>query len=60
MGGAPTLNEQKRAAKAAKFESVMQQPMVRAVLDRFAGAEIVAVRDIESETPAPAAPEDEG
>ena len=44
-GGAPTLAEQKRAASAAKLESVMQEPMVRAVLDRFPGAEIVAVRD---------------
>jgi len=46
-GGAPTLSEQKKSAKAARFESVMQAPMVRAVLDRFAGAEIVAVRDTE-------------
>jgi DNA polymerase-3 subunit gamma/tau len=45
-GGAPTLAEQKRAAKQARFESVMQEPMVRAVLDRFPGAEIVAVRDV--------------
>ena len=46
-GGAPTLAEQKKSAKAARFESVMQAPMVRAVLDRFAGSEIVAVRDTE-------------
>jgi DNA polymerase-3 subunit gamma/tau len=44
-GGAPTLSEQKRAVANAKLESVMQEPMVRAVLDRFPGAEIVAVRD---------------
>jgi DNA polymerase-3 subunit gamma/tau len=48
-GGAPTLAEQKKAAKAARMESVMQQPMVRAVLDRFPGAEIVAVRDVVAE-----------
>jgi DNA polymerase-3 subunit gamma/tau len=59
-GGAPTLAEQKKAAKAARFESVAQQPLVRAVLDRFAGAEVVAVRDIETESHTPAAPEDEG
>jgi DNA polymerase-3 subunit gamma/tau len=51
-GGAATLAEQKKNAKAARIESVMQAPMVRAVLDRFPGAEIIAVRDVE----APAAP----
>ena len=45
QGGAPTLAEQKQAAKTARFEAVAQEPMVRAVLDRFPGAEIVAVRD---------------
>ena len=45
-GGAPTLAEQKKSAKAARIESVMQAPLVRAVLDRFPGAEIVAVRDV--------------
>jgi DNA polymerase-3 subunit gamma/tau len=48
-GGAPTLAEPKKAAKAARFESVMQEPLVRAVLDRFPGAEIVAVRDVAAE-----------
>jgi DNA polymerase-3 subunit gamma/tau len=46
-GGAPTLAEQKKNAKAARIESVAQAPLVRAVLDRFPGAEIVAVRDLE-------------
>jgi DNA polymerase-3 subunit gamma/tau len=55
-GGAPTLAEQKKNAKAARIESVMQAPMVRAVLDRFPGAEIVAVRDVE--TPPAAETED--
>jgi DNA polymerase-3 subunit gamma/tau len=45
QGGAPTLAEQKQSAKTARFEAVAQEPMVRAVLDRFPGAEIVAVRD---------------
>jgi DNA polymerase-3 subunit gamma/tau len=45
-GGAPTLAEQKQAAKTARFEIAAQEPMVRAVLDRFPGAEIVSVRDI--------------
>ena len=45
-GGAPTLAEQKKAVKAARHERVLQESLVRAVLDRFPGAEIVAVRDI--------------
>jgi DNA polymerase-3 subunit gamma/tau len=48
-GGVPTLAEQKRAAKAARLESVLQEPFVRAVLDRFPGAEVVAVRDLAEE-----------
>ncbi len=44
-GGEPTLAEQRQAARAAKLEAVAQEPLVRAVLDRFPGAEIVAVRD---------------
>jgi len=48
-GGMPTLAEQKRAAKAARLESVLQEPFVRAVLDRFPGAEVVAVRDLAEE-----------
>jgi DNA polymerase III subunit gamma/tau len=44
-GGATTLSEQRNSARAAKIEAVSQEPLVRAVLDRFPGAEIVAVRD---------------
>jgi DNA polymerase-3 subunit gamma/tau len=58
-GGAPTLSEQKKSAKAAKFESATQEPMVRAVLDRFPGAEIIAVRNIADEDVVVAAPDDE-
>jgi DNA polymerase-3 subunit gamma/tau len=58
-GGAPTLAEQKRAAKSARLESVAQQPLVRAVLDRFPGAEIVAVRDAVVEEVAAEMPERE-
>jgi DNA polymerase-3 subunit gamma/tau len=57
-GGAPTLAEQKRAAKAARHERVLQEPLVRAVLDRFPGAEIVAVRDVAPEEVAAPMPED--
>lgn len=57
QGGAPTLAEQKQMAKVARFEAVAQEPLVRAVLDRFPGAEIVAVRDVASEEIAPAMPD---
>ena len=57
QGGAPTLAEQKQSAKTARFEAVAQEPMVRAVLDRFPGAEIVAVRDLVSDDIAPSMPE---
>jgi DNA polymerase-3 subunit gamma/tau len=53
-GGAATLAEQKRSAKAQRLESVMQEPMVRAVLDRFPGAQVVAVRDIQPDPDLPA------
>jgi DNA polymerase-3 subunit gamma/tau len=58
-GGAPTLAEQKRDARAAKFESVTQEPLVRAVLDRFPGAEIREVRRIADEDIAVPTPDDE-
>jgi len=44
-GGAPTIAEQRKQKRAERLESVAQQPLVRAVLDRFPGAEIVAVRE---------------
>ena len=55
--GQATLAEQKKNAKAARIESVMQAPLVRAVLDRFPGSEIVAVRDVETPEVAPGAPD---
>ncbi|HWA91206.1 MAG TPA: DNA polymerase III subunit gamma/tau [Rhizomicrobium sp.] len=54
-GGEPSIAERRKTAKAARLESVMQEPLVRAVLDRFPGAEIVAVRDAVVED-APAQP----
>jgi DNA polymerase-3 subunit gamma/tau len=52
--GEPTLAEAKRLARDATFDRVRQQPLVRAVLDRFPGAEIVAVRDlVEAEIASP-------
>jgi DNA polymerase-3 subunit gamma/tau len=56
-GGMPTLSEQKKSAKAARLESVMQEPLVRAVLDRFPGAEVVAVRDVVAEESTVTTPE---
>ena len=55
--GQPTLAELRKNAKAARIESVMQAPLVRAVLDRFPGAEIVAVRDVAHEETPPEAPD---
>jgi DNA polymerase III subunit gamma/tau len=57
--GAPTLAEAKKSHHAARVEAVMQAPLVRAVLDRFPGAEIVAVRDVAQEDIAPPMPEKE-
>ena len=54
-GGEPSIAERRKQAKTARLESVAQQPLVRAVLDRFPGAEIVAVRDAAVEE-APAEP----
>jgi len=56
-GGAPTLAEQRKAAKTARLESVAQEPMVRAVLDRFPGAEISQVREAVIEDVAAAMPD---
>jgi DNA polymerase-3 subunit gamma/tau len=58
-GGAPTLAEQKRDARAAKFESVTQEPLVRAVLDRFPGAEIKEVRRLADDEIAAPLPDDD-
>jgi DNA polymerase-3 subunit gamma/tau len=59
-GGVPTLSEQRKSARAAKFESATQQPMVREILDRFPGAEIIAVRTIADEDEVvPATPDEE-
>jgi DNA polymerase-3 subunit gamma/tau len=55
--GQPTLAELRKNAKAARIESVMQAPLVRAVLDRFPGAEIVAVRDVAQDETPPEAPD---
>ncbi len=48
-GGSPTIAEARRARAQAKLDSVAQEPLVRAVLDRFPGAEIVRVTDRQSD-----------
>ena len=57
-GGAPTIVEARAAAERAKKDAVAQEPFVRAVLDAFPGAEIVAVREREVVEP-PAIASDE-
>ena len=57
-GGAPTLAEAKRLARDATFDAMKQQPLVRAVLDRFPGAEIIAVRELAEEDIAAPSEED--
>jgi len=58
-GGAPTIAETRAAAERAKREAIANEPFVRAVLDTFPGAEIVAVREKMDDAPAAAAEEDE-
>jgi DNA polymerase-3 subunit gamma/tau len=52
--GAPTLKEMSDAKEAERMRGVRAEPLVRSVLERFPGAEIVAVRTLEPEiVPAP-------
>jgi DNA polymerase-3 subunit gamma/tau len=52
-GGMPTIAESRAETERARKDAVSQQPFVRAVLDAFPGAEVVAVRDKEEIQPAP-------
>jgi DNA polymerase III subunit gamma/tau len=59
--GAPTLRERAEARQAEVLTGVRADPLVRAVLERFPGAEIVDVREngpIAADVAALAAPED--
>jgi len=56
-GGAPTIAEAKRSVAQARLDSVAQEPLVRAVLDRFPGAEIVHVMERDG-APLPSESED--
>ncbi|MFO1147168.1 MAG: DNA polymerase III subunit gamma/tau [Alsobacter sp.] len=52
--GQPTLRERAEAEARDKLTGVRADPLVRAVLERFPGAEITAVRDVLAESrPAP-------
>jgi DNA polymerase-3 subunit gamma/tau len=57
-GGAQTIVQQRAAAEQARKDAVSQEPFVRAVLDTFPGAEIVAVREREIDTPPPLSDEE--
>jgi DNA polymerase-3 subunit gamma/tau len=57
-GGALTIHEQRQAAEQARRDAVSQEPFVRAVLDTFPGAEIVAVREREVDVPPPLSDEE--
>jgi DNA polymerase-3 subunit gamma/tau len=57
-GGAPSIYEQRQAAEQARKDAVSQEPFVRAVLDTFPGAEIVAVRERQDDTPPPISDEE--
>ena len=43
--GAPTLHEQRRNAERERADDAVGHPLVRAVLHRFPGAEVVDVRE---------------
>jgi DNA polymerase-3 subunit gamma/tau len=58
-GGQPTIAEQKRQARTETFERAAQEPMVRAVLDRFPGAEIQGVRRVVDEDITAPMPDDD-
>jgi DNA polymerase-3 subunit gamma/tau len=63
--GAPTLREQAEAKEQERRIGVQADPLVRSVLERFPGAEIVAVRsnapedEIVAPAPVAAEPSDE-
>jgi DNA polymerase-3 subunit gamma/tau len=54
--GQPTIREQNEARRAALERGVQADPLVKAVLAKFPGAQIVAVREGEQELP-PASPD---
>ncbi len=55
--GAPTIREQSAAEQAAREQGVRGDPLVQALMNRFPGAEIVAVRVRAEPATAPGAPD---
>ena len=53
--GQPTLRDRMASEERDRVTGVRADPLVRAVLERFPGAEIMAVRDALAEAPATAA-----
>jgi DNA polymerase-3 subunit gamma/tau len=49
--GGPTLKEQANAREQVRMTGVRAEPLVRSVLERFPGSEIVAIRSAEAEQP---------
>jgi DNA polymerase-3 subunit gamma/tau len=49
--GERTLTEKREAAEQDRFERARALPLVQAALGAFPGAEIVAVRDLDEESP---------
>jgi DNA polymerase-3 subunit gamma/tau len=49
--GAPTLHERRKAAERERTDDAAGHPLVRAVLHRFPGAEIVDVREKRPDPP---------
>ena len=48
--GAPTLRAQEQAAEAEKRAALMNEPLVKAVMESFPGASIVERRETKPET----------
>jgi DNA polymerase-3 subunit gamma/tau len=55
--GAETIHERKESAERTKITGVRAEPLVRAIMDLYPGAEIVAVRDNAAPAAIAAAPE---
>jgi DNA polymerase-3 subunit gamma/tau len=61
----PTIGDTKRAAREAELAAIRQEPLVKAALEAFPGAEILEIRDLGEDAAAgaaaaPAPPDDTG
>ena len=61
----PTIGDTKRAAREAELAAIRQEPLVKAALEAFPGAEILEIRDLGADAAAgaaaaPAPPDDTG